>query len=801
MYKEFDSLESLSQELEADKKWTGAESSLRNRYPIRFVLFENFRDFCDFIIVCENHNIYVQNIAKEITEGHDDKMITYSQLAEMFKSYIKSLPAHDYVITPFSEVARFYDNSNYHEFDSLLTTIRLIQSPEEAQRNRQRIYVPIIGMQGKVSKFKDDHSIHIWEYCSTKGSISYSLVLSPDTYGIRGLDKYYSVCSDFREWIMLWNKIGENVKRKIVCTSKCIYANAENAKSDNAFDPIPCHNVFEFMTNGLGLDFGTLNYSDEDLPYWEQIASRIDVSDFDFDIFVKNILGIPNLNDESAFVRVWFDHKDDFCRWLLKNYYVSNNGNTYLSKVLKLCKTHSSSDLFSLLATQVFDEPMNETAIAQRLRLLQEAAKYGVKITDDAEKKVKARLSAIAADPQKGYYTALKYMSPLTRSEQYLIIEWFTKGKIEKDNIQKLFPALYDYLSYPAMQLEESNVWIKEYFIEYSLSKVANRPSESLCRILKEHNSSQANFESWKNNFKTVKTLLYDRSDIDLFYWIDGLGVDWIPFVVKVIEKHKVDGVFLNEVYVATAALPTITSINKAKLEELSSEKLCKIGDIDEFAHKHKSYPEYIVDEFNKVEKIISGVLAQYNGKRIAFVSDHGISYMAQYGSGLNLAGIEANHAGRCAIWTNCNAVPDSNYSILGDGRTICSLNYNSLTTKTPRGQGAHGGCTPEEVLVPVIVVSGQQNPEKYDVKLLTESLDASNLVVRYSIRGLCGIETPLVECNSQTHLLRSIGNNVYESQPLPFSGNSLKVKLKIGTFSKSDTVSVNTGAKEDELF
>lgn len=102
---------------------------------------------------------------------------------------------------------------------------------------------------------------------------------------------------------------------------------------------------------------------------------------------------------------------------------------------------------------------------------------------------------------------------------------------------------------------------------------------------------------------------------------------------------------------------------------------------------------------------------------------------------------------------------------------------------------------------MPVIVVSGQQNPEKYDVKLLTVSLDASNPVVRYSIKGLCGIETPLVECNSQTHVLRSIGNNVYESQPLPFSGNSLKVKLKIGTFSKSDTVNVNTGAKEDELF
>ena len=37
MYKEFGTLEDLCHEIEVDKHWTGAESSLRNRYPIRFV--------------------------------------------------------------------------------------------------------------------------------------------------------------------------------------------------------------------------------------------------------------------------------------------------------------------------------------------------------------------------------------------------------------------------------------------------------------------------------------------------------------------------------------------------------------------------------------------------------------------------------------------------------------------------------------------------------------------------------------------------------------------------------------------
>ena len=75
MYKEFGSLEDLYQEIKTDKNWTGAESSLRNRYPIRFVLFENFGDFGEFVQVCQDHDVYVQSIEKWMKEGQDDKLI------------------------------------------------------------------------------------------------------------------------------------------------------------------------------------------------------------------------------------------------------------------------------------------------------------------------------------------------------------------------------------------------------------------------------------------------------------------------------------------------------------------------------------------------------------------------------------------------------------------------------------------------------------------------------------------------------------------------------------------------------
>ena len=48
MYKEFHDIEELYAEVAADKTISGANAYRLNRYPIRFVMFDNFRDAYDF---------------------------------------------------------------------------------------------------------------------------------------------------------------------------------------------------------------------------------------------------------------------------------------------------------------------------------------------------------------------------------------------------------------------------------------------------------------------------------------------------------------------------------------------------------------------------------------------------------------------------------------------------------------------------------------------------------------------------------------------------------------------------------
>lgn len=349
--------------------------------------------------------------------------------------------------------------------------------------------------------------------------------------------------------------------------------------------------------------------------------------------------------------------------------------------------------------------------------------------------------------------------------------------------------------------MDKDNLWINDYFEIYRDAKISNRLTDKVFSFIREKNASPSTFMMWYDQFKTVKTVLHNREDIDVFYWIDGLGVDWIPFVVQIVEKHQLDGVFLNEIYVATAELPTCTANNKAKLEELTSGRLEKLGNIDSYAHAHKNYPGYLIEELKIVEKCITDLLSQYNGKKIAIVSDHGISYLSQLADGMNLANINGDHSGRCGDWMQGNASKDNKYLVLENGRTICALTHRSLTIKTPIGLGAHGGATPEEVLVPIIVISGKKNASNISTELMTTEVIATSAVLRYRIKGVSSIDVPIVKYNDTEYRLHHIGSGIYESERLNLVDTARKATIIIGDFNQMDTLSVNTGVDEDDLF
>ena len=800
MYKSFQTMEELFAYIKEDKEWSGAEATTRNRYPIRFVLFENFADFNEFITY-RPEGIYKFSIDDLTTDEHPDLFPTSTELSRSIAAHVSRLPANDYVIFPFSEMCRFYDEG---EFLALVKTIKGLEPPEDAQTGHMRVYIPIVGMQGKMSGFANDVQTFIWEYKPLTESGVYRIILTPgSTYNVSGLEENYTVVRDLRGWLKLWNK-GEGVKNGIVCASESIFHNAGHAQPDNAFTYAVCNNAYEFLTRGLSLNFGDMPATEADMPMWEKLAGQIDVGNFDLRDFVNERFDTHDLKGSNNFVKTWLECETDFDRWLLAMYFRKiSGGQGYICEVLKRCANLSTSELFSAIATASFDGLVSDEYIQYRKQALALAAKHGVKITTLAEQKIYAKLKAMLCGSPQDKYKATKLMTDFTDSDRRLVIEAYGRGHVDYSKLKSIYPDFYYYLGKLGVQLPASSRWVAAYFDAYRKAKTAD-DATLVVPLLHEKNANQSAFYGWFDDFKTVKTLLHGRTDIDVFYWIDGLGVDWVPFISYIVDEHRLENVFLNEVFVARATLPSTTSANKPNLEELvpSGSKLEKIGDLDGFAHQYKdNYPQYLIEEMCIVKAAITKVLQSYNGKKIAFVSDHGMTYMAQYGKGLNIAGVEGEHEGRVARKTGGRAVYDNKYVVLEDGKTLCALTEDSLTAKTSVSHGAHGGATPEEVLVPIIIVSSQKNESVYSAWLVNDEIDGTNPVLRLKIKGLLSVDVPILEYNGIRYNLNKETCEVFASERLHLVDTATRATLHIGDFKKVFTIKISTGAKEEDLF
>lgn len=168
----------------------------------------------------------------------------------------------------------------------------------------------------------------------------------------------------------------------------------------------------------------------------------------------------------------------------------------------------------------------------------------------------------------------------------------------------------------------------------------------------------------------------------------------------------------------------------------------------------------------------------------------------------MNLAGYEYHHFGRYATIKSGNPTTDSNYLTLEDGKTICSLNYDSVGNKINTGQGAHGGCTPEEALVPIFIISSSPSAKPWKATALIEEIVATNPVVKVKIVGLNPNDKPKLTYNGQVYALNSVESNVYESSPISnLDPTKNEFVVKVGESVEKLKININTGTTIEDQF
>lgn len=797
MYREFYNFDELLECTAEDKKAIGVNAFLVQRYPIRFVLFDNFKDSFQFVKQLQTEfGVRVMSVDTWLDKDDDDQMITHSKLADRIKSYIES-DIQDSVITPFSELARFYNNTDEHaEFRALIKTIRGIQAIKKAE-GKQRVYIPIVGLEGKMSNFQNDNQTFVWYYKSPDKELNYRLILTQETYGVRSLEVKYTVVPDMKSWLQIWKD--SKTLPQIISTSKVVYAHSNCAKPDNAFTFCTCKNVYEFLTIGLKLDIEKIEYFETERKYWEQLAKEIDINNFSFENFVTKYYDIYGLEDYSNFLSAWFKHTDAFSRWLLTTYYAHKFcGEGYICKIIKECGTFTDQDFFTTAALCIFSLEDSENYIEERAVCLKEAYRIHLTLSDIVQTKLGEKLNKVALE--KGYVTAIRYFSPLTIIEKEFAIRWFAEQNISLDNIKPFYPELYFYLT-KLITTNEDQQWISLYFEAYKYAKITNHYTIEIESLINKCNSSTITFNTWYQDFKTVRTALDKRNDIEIYYWIDGLGIEWIPFINWLLKTKKDTGVYLNEVLIAKSVLPSTTEVNKKELQLLSLNALSKKGDLDSFAHTYNKYPNSIIEEINLVKEAIEAIISEHAGRKIAIISDHGLTALSQFCRGHNLAGVESDHHGRVAIRTSGISVSSNNYFILEERKMLCALRHESLCGKVPIGQSTHGGCTPEEILVPIFIISSEQNTPNWTAILMDNEVTAINPIIKYMIKGLVSSDMPYLLYNGKRYTIMKENDDIFISDRLELVAEVTEVILCIGQEKQIYQLKLTLGVQEDNLF
>ena len=236
----FESFDALTREIIQDRE---SNDMLAQRYAVRFIMLNNFSEFKELAKFMVNIGVEFLDLENLISADEDDEWITKDTL----KKAIKECKSSTFV-TPFSELARFYNDEDFRGFFNEIMLLEDIHNP------KKRIYIPLIGLQNRFTDFlnhfaRREESAPIWRYDAETQSVEVFFTKYKDFT----LPNSAVQCqlNSLKEWLKFWKV--QAPQNRIVCTSRPIAAKYKYSKPDNIFNFKQIANAYEFMTQFLDL--------------------------------------------------------------------------------------------------------------------------------------------------------------------------------------------------------------------------------------------------------------------------------------------------------------------------------------------------------------------------------------------------------------------------------------------------------------------------------------------------------------------------------------------------------------------
>lgn len=730
---EFESLEELQKAIAEDAT---TNDVLARRYPVRFIMLDNFKTFTDLTTFLLEKDVKPVNLEDVIDENTPDEWITVDMIKEVISNCTVSS-----LITPFSELVRFYDDKRFRGFFNEVSLYECQKYPNI------RIYLPIIGLENRFTDFlrhfgRIQESAPIWK-CNT-GKQTVNVYLTKLTEFKIPEKKDTCVLHNLREWLRFWKTTAP--KDKVICQSKPLYAYDKYAKPDNIFVFNKIGNAHDFITNFYELNI-PIAYKPEEEAYWKELLSYI--SDwrknvFNFTEFIKKHFNKISFSSSDA-LETWGSRTSSkFDRWILKGFLESSQeiaDKPYFSLCLsEIHEYDKPENLFISIAERIFYG--TEFNAQQKLQFAKERkedmrsqkALFHNNVPLTSQEWIKNKIIE-KVRTQNNLSVAISLCTGCFDFEKILFLGWYANHEnndFSFNILQEYYPELSNYLKVQKpINLPSNQSWAIDYLREYREAKVKDRLTDDVLRTISERNCDDVHFYEWYHAFKNEHELLAmsennKRLKPDKIYWLDGLGAEFYSAVKYfVMSEHSNFEIIYSEF--GRANIPSSTDLNRFEGENVIHKR-----ELDDKGHDSNLYKPYqtLIEELDIIKSFIHDII---NNNRnhlctIAIVSDHGMTALSRKAKSKKYN--NAEHEGRFLKVEGKKGENDKDYIFHTnetDGQLYkVALNHSSLRY-VPTHE-VHGGCTPEEVLVPFFILSNKKDEiQDFKVTLVNEKVAISD--------------------------------------------------------------------------
>ena len=673
-----------------------AEKQTPGRFPSRVIFVRNWADYSKLVNDLRNVCDLTLNLA-EFT--HDDIIPNFKTL----KSKLKEYPEKQILLLSFGEYLRLCGK---READKENAEFKTIWEPDPVQmeHSKTKYIIPLFGGRELfdnavryVDKRQEDF---LWELKESPYDTEYSItVYSPSFADAVNID-----AKNFSDWLFKWDEFFSDKTRNSFSLVTKLYRYAEkmfgNVKIEIVDEP------FSYIVS-LVTDGDTLKKEYGDELFWSEIARNVQRGK-QFSATIDHILNIGHTFDPVS-VLSRFDQLTDVPRRLFWIRYKIYSTSDYYSYAIG--KSPTPNTIPSTFRDSIFEmQKPPDIYIYERLnamRVLNLA--YDNDYFSKLEKilPVELRLSYLTYRTHEERTYAIKIVSELLRigTDVNAITE------ILKQNYQ----ALAEYL----LPTDKENDGISKYFTWYRKSKLINRMPEDI--------PFHIDFDSVDSRNKVIQAI-----DKGYPFWIDGLGAEWLPPLLSELKKLSIPAIIDSKI--VTSRLPSDTEFNHQwSKDDEKWDRLDKLShngmpDDKDYFSCIATQIEYICAIARHVDKL----LIDHNC--VIITGDHGSSRLAalMFHISDNFAINPPKNAVVRSFGRFCELPDDTDVPITpsmeivnatrNDGKNVKCIVMKTYEHFRQSGNAAggntddnavageiHGGMTPEEYLVPVIVVKRKQ--------------------------------------------------------------------------------------------